>query len=143
VSRALYGIHIGGGAYYDRRVGSVIFRYGSRRIYTNGHVLISEMDRLPKRHKLVDIDSLWEISKDEKFEFPTVATDKMIGDAPVSIANAVFIPEEFYQYAQAFTKPKPKQGQVRVQVRVDEIAIVTDHRDESGMECTIGSSVHR
>jgi hypothetical protein len=99
---------------------------GSKRMYTNGHVLISEMENIPDKYKLVNIDSLRELSKGEQFEYPSI--EKALKLRSAFENDIIVIPEDFYRYAEAFNKSK----YVRVKIRREGIIIV-DCRDDSKM----------
>jgi len=116
------GIVGSGAPFFDR----VFMCQGSKRVYTNGQVLISEIENTPKKYKLVSIDSLWELSKEERFKYPNI--EKVLKLRSAFGNSAMVIPEDFYQYAEAFSK----SWRVRVKLRQEGI-IVDDSRDDSKM----------
>ena len=115
--------------YSDPKYINVIMTRYRKRIYTNGYTLIAELIETPKAYKLIDVDNLWEIPADDRFEYPKI--EEVLKDADLKVASMI-IPEEFYNYARAFSKPKPRYCDVRVKICKDSIWI-KDSRDTSEM----------
>lgn len=124
-ARALHDIYCP----WDRHPwAEIVMARGDKRAYTNGHVLITEMPKTPEKYKLVNVDTLWKVEDERKYP----AIEKFTGKPAAGSYVRLTIPEDFYQYAKAFGKPRPRRMEVRVKIRKDEIAI-TDGRDYSEM----------
>lgn len=95
--------------------------YQDKFSYTNGVVLMTDMDTVPNKYKCSDVDTLW---KTDKQIFPNI--EKVLKLVKGGIG--MIIPEEFYRYASAFKNV----GKMRVKIRKDGIYI-DDSFDESSM----------
>jgi hypothetical protein len=93
-----------------------------KRVYTNGQILFGEIGHTPKEYKVLQLDTLWDLPG-EKFDYPLI--EKVI-DNVIDVTNEVMIPEEFYTYAEAFGEPKPKKGEIGVEVRQDGLFVYSD-----------------
>ncbi len=107
----------------------VILSWRGKRIFTSGYVIISEFVDLPVKYKLLDIEYLWEIPKEDRFNYPDLT--KIMSKRP-AINVAWTVPEVVYQLARAFSTPKPRAGDVRVKFRPYEL-VIEDSRDQSRM----------
>jgi len=107
----------------------VILSWRGKRIFTSGYVIISEFVDLPVKYKLLDIEHLWEIPKEERFNYPDLT--KVMSKRP-AVNVAWTVPEVVYQLAKAFSTPKPRAGDVRVKFRPHEL-VIEDSRDQSRM----------
>jgi hypothetical protein len=102
----------------------VIAVCGKKRIYTNGHVLISERDTTPKSVKMVDIQTLGK--SDELNGYPNI---EVLLERKLRKHAEVEIPEELYGYLKAFEKTHYS----RICLRPDRIT-VQEHYSDDGME---------
>jgi len=112
-----------------KRFTTTIMKSKSKRVYTNGKVLISELAETPEEYDLIDLDNLWQLSKEDRFKYPPI--ERVI--PTTAELDGVIIPEEFYELLKAFERPRPRPLVVRVEIRRDGI-YVEDHRDDALLE---------
>lgn len=94
----------------------------SGRCYTNGHVLLSDVDKTPMTVDGVDLDTLSEL---ERMPYPNIGLvfRRMEG------GKLIEIPEEFYGYLTAVFKPK-KRTYVSVRIHAEGITVYTREQPE-------------